>query len=688
MSRFSQEGNRLIYRYDAEQLWVEPWGPNSFRVRATQLPEMPVQDWSMLPQPDVAVDIRIVQDPRATQHVGLGSGVAKRSGDMMMATLTNGKLTCTVSGSGKLTFANSDGKVLLEEFVRNRKNVVKEFASALGVDAREFRPIPGGDYALTMRFESNPDEKLYGMGQYQQPFLNVKGCTMELAHRNSQASVPFCVSSEGYGFFWHNPAVGQVTFGRNVTEWKAVSTQILDYWITAGDTPAEIEEAYANVTGKVPMMPDYAMGFWQCKLRYQTQEELLGIARGYKERGLPISVIVIDFFHWPKQGDWRFDKAYWPDPQGMVNELREMGIELMVSIWPTVDKTGENFNEMLEKGYLVRVDRGLRINMDFLGNTIHFDPTNPGARAYVWNKAKQNYYDYGIKVFWLDEAEPEYTVYDFDNYRYHLGPNVRIGNLYPMMYAQTFFEGMQAEGQHNIINLLRCAWAGSQRYGALVWSGDIHSSFASLRNQFTAGLNMGLAGIPWWTTDIGGFHGGNPDDPAFRECLVRWFEYGTFCPVFRLHGDREPHSTPLGTSGGGMCNSGADNEVWSYGEENYSILKEYLFIRERMRPYITELMQAAHKKGSPVMRTLFYEFPEDSAAWDVEDAYLFGPDLLVAPIMHADCRNRKVYLPKGASWTNVWTNSVFEGGQTLAVDAPLAQIPLFARDGRDVGIRG
>lgn len=404
--------------------------------------------------------------------------------------------------------------------------------------------------------------------------------------------------------------------------------------------------------------------------------------------GLPISVIVIDFFHWPKQGDWRFDKAYWPDPQGMVNELREMGIELMVSIWPTVDKTGENFNEMLEKGYLVRVDRGLRINMDFLGNTIHFDPTNPGARAYVWNKAKQNYYDYGIKVFWLDEAEPEYTVYDFDNYRYHLGPNVRIGNLYPMMYAQTFFEGMQAEGQHNIINLLRCAWAGSQRYGALVWSGDIHSSFASLRNQFTAGLNMGLAGIPWWTTDIGGFHGGNPDDPAFRECLVRWFEYGTFCPVFRLHGDREPHSTPLGTSGGGMCNSGADNEVWSYGEENYSILKEYLFIRERMRPYITELMQAAHDKGSPVMRTLFYEFPEDPVAWDIEDAYLFGPDLLVAPIMHADCRSRQVYLPKGASWTNVWTNEVFEGGQTLTVDAPLAQIPLFARDGRDVGIRG
>lgn len=223
------------------------------------------------------------------------------------------------------------------------------------------------------------------------------------------------------------------------------------------------------------MMPEYGLGFWQCKLRYQTQEELLGVAREYKRRNLPIDLIVIDFFHWPKQGDWRFDATYWPDPgrltrsatdshadhmiDAMVKELEELGIELMVSIWPTVDKKSENYKEMLEHGYLIRTDRGLRTAMDFQGNTIHYDPTNPGSREYVWNKAKKNYYSKGIKVFWLDEAEPEYSVYDFDNYRYHAGPNIAIGNIYPVEYARTFYEGMEKEGQKNIVNLLRCAWA-------------------------------------------------------------------------------------------------------------------------------------------------------------------------------------------------------------------------------------
>ncbi|NLJ96095.1 MAG: DUF4968 domain-containing protein, partial [Clostridiales bacterium] len=537
-SLFTVSGNTLIRQYDSEKLYIEPWGNNSFRVRVTKQAELLKNaDWALLPQENNHATITIHGDE---------------------AVIENGKIRAEVDEGGKITFFNQRGEILLEEYVRNRKNI-KKFNSALNIDAREFKPILGGDYQLTMRFESNPEEKIYGMGQYQQSNLNLKNCTLELAHRNSQASVPFLLSSLGYGMLWHNPAIGKVSFSSNITEWIAYSTKELDYWITAGDTPAEIEEAYARVTGTVPMMPEYAMGFWQCKLRYKTQDELLEVAREYKRRGLPISVIVVDFFHWPKQGDWKFDLDYWPDPDAMVKELKEMGIELMVSIWPTVDKTGDNYMKMLEKGYLVRTDRGVRTTMEFLGDTVFYDATNPKARDFVWNTVKKNYYDKGIKIFWLDEAEPEYSVYDFDNYRYHMGPNVQIGNIYPVMYAKTFFDGMKEEGQENIINLLRCAWAGSQRYGALVWSGDIDSSFSSLRNQLAAGLNMGLAGITWWTTDIGGFHGGNPDDPAFRECIIRWFQYGTFCPVFRLHGDREPHSEPLGSSGGGLCGSGAAN---------------------------------------------------------------------------------------------------------------------------------
>ena len=665
-----KRGQCLIYRYDHEELWIEPWGPNGLRIRSTKGPEMPMEDWALLPAQPAEADIAITDEG---------------------ATIRNGKIWAELSKAGKLTFYNQNNKVLLEEFTRNRREYKytpgvrpKSFASALNIKSREFKPILGGDFTLTARFESVPEERIYGMGQYQQPYLNLKGCQLELAHRNSQASVPFMVSSLGYGFLWNNPAIGQVTFGKNVTTWQVQSTKLLDYWICAGDTPAEIVEQYAQVTGTVPMMPEYGLGFWQSKLRYQTQEELLEVAREYKRRNLPISVIVIDFFHWTKQGEWRFDPQYWPDPQAMVDELKDMGIELMVSIWPTVDHKSENYQEMVEKGLLIRTDRGHPIAMTFHGNTVHVDVTNPEAREYFWNKAKQNYYDYGIKIFWLDEAEPEYTYYDFDLYRYHLGPNVQIGNIYPFMYAKAFYDGMQAEGQENIVNLLRCAWAGSQRYGALVWSGDIHSSFKSLRNQVAAGLNMGMAGIPWWTTDIGGFHGGAPDDPEFREVFARWFQYGTFCPVMRLHGDREPHSEPLGTTGGGLCTSGAANEVWSYWEEVYQICVKYLELRERLKPYIREQMKAAHEKGTPVMRPLFYDFPEDRVSWEVEDQYMFGPDILVAPVLTAGAKTRKVYLSAGASWKNAWTGKTFQGGQTIEVETPLDQIPVFLRNGAEL----
>jgi len=627
---------------------------------------MQKEDWALIPQEYQEADIDIGDEE---------------------CCIRNGNIRAVITKGGLLTFYNGDGKKLLEEYSRNRRDLFSRTCSALEIEAREFKPIPGGDYRLTVRFESlDPNERIYGMGQYQQPYLNLKGVDLELAHRNSQASIPFAISSLGYGLLWNNPAVGRAVFGKNIMSFEAESTKQLDYWVTVGGAPSEILEAYAMVTGRVPMMPEYAMGFWQCKLRYQTQEELLSIAREYKKRGLPISVIVADFFHWPRQGEWKFDPVYWPDPEAMISELKEMGIELMVSIWPTVDKRSENYEEMLEKGYLIRTDRGVRVGLDFEGATIHCDVTNPEAREYLWQKAKENYYDKGVKIFWLDEAEPEYTAYDFDNYRYHLGPNVQIGNIYPVMYAKAFYEGQQQEGQESIINLLRCAWAGSQKYGALVWSGDIASSFESFRNQFAAGLNMGLAGIPWWTTDIGGFHGGDPNDPAFRELLIRWFQYGTFCPVMRLHGDREPKQPQYGTTGGATCLSGAGNEVWSFGEEAYRICKKYLALRERMKPYITNLMKEAHEKGTPVIRPLFYDYPEDGNAWKVEDQYMFGPSLLTAPVLHPGMRERMVYLPGGSQWVEFETGKTYEGGAYINVSAPIDEMPLFIRTGDDVGL--
>ena len=656
METMRQEKQALIYEYNGETLRVEPWGKNSFRVRSTMMQEIVDTDYALLPQEEISLDITI------------GEYESK---------IRNGKITAIMKVSSwnhkcRLFFYNQKGELLLAE---------QGDGGALNLNSRNFKPYLGGDFELTVSFESNPNEKLYGMGQYQQDILNLKGCNLELAHRNSQASIPFVLSNLGYGFMWHNPSIGKVFFGKNITQWHASSTKQMDYWITAGDTPDEIEQAYAKVTGTVPMMPEYGLGFWQCKLRYWNQEQLLEVAREYHRKNIPLDVIVCDFFHWPHMGDFRFDEEFFPDPDAMVKELEEMGIKLMVSIWPQIALDSESFQEMKQKGLLVKTERGVEINMRFGGESVFYDATNPKAREYVWNKVRKNYYDKGIEIFWLDEAEPEYTVYDFDNYRYYQGPNLQIGNIYPQAYARTFYEGQKEAGQERIVNLLRCAWLGSQRYGALVWSGDIHSNWETFRRQLCAGLHMGIAGIPWWTTDIGGFFGGDPDKEEFRQLLVRWFQWGTFCPVMRLHGDRECSDRHVYRKDGReVMFTGGNNEIWSFGEENEAILKKYILLREAMRPYTRKLMKEAHEFGRPIMRPMFYEFPEQEICWDLKEQYMYGDSMLVAPILYEDTEERSVYLPQGHTWTLLHNGQVYEGNQTITVSAPIDIIPVFIKD--------
>jgi alpha-D-xyloside xylohydrolase len=666
----SQEGDRLVRRQGGEIVWIEPWGEHSLRVRATRQRAIDTsEDWALEPPAASTPQIAVTDNS---------------------ARITNGRITATIDQYGILEFTNQRGDRLLREYWQVLDTGPE--TSSIAIPGRAYKPVLGSDDSeLTVSFLPQPGEKIYGLGQRQIAELDMKGCTLELAHRNSQASIPFALSSRGYGFLWNNPAIGRVTFGKNVTEWHAARTGQLDYWITAGDTPAQVEEAYAGATGRTPMMPDWATGFWQCKLRYSSQDELLAVAREYKRRELPISVIVADFFHWPQQGEWKFDPEYWPDPDAMIAELRELGIELMVSIWPTVDVNSENYDEMEDRGLLVRTDRGAGTQMEFMGNEVFFDATNPAAQEFVWARAKENYFDKGVRVFWLDEAEPELVThsgqYDWDVIRYQAGPALKVGNLYPVGYARGFYEGQRAAGQSEICNLIRCCWAGSQKYATLLWSGDVHSTFESFRMQYAAGLNAGLSGIPWWTTDIGGFTGGNAEDPEFRELLVRWFQWGVFCPVTRLHGFREPYGfTGEATwrTFNEVLGSGAANEVWSYGEDVYQILAGCLRTREALRPYVREQMTAAHERGTPVMRPLFYDFPADGHAWEVEDQYLFGPDVLVAPILAYGLRERPVYLPAGRRWVEVATGTEYAGGQTVTVAAPLELTPVFAAAGSAV----
>lgn len=663
MEMFEVDGSSLVWRGDGETLVVEPWGHDSLRVRAALKSGVLDTDWALLPQAPTDARIEI---------------------DGTTARIVNGRLTAVLDATApfqeilghrifrcSVAFYDQHGTLLLRELGTG---------GSLNLQARALRPILGGDLQITAAFDTDPAEKLYGMGQYQQHVMDLKGCTLELAHRNSQASVPFVLSSAGYGFLWHNPAIGRATFATNRTEWFAESAQQLDYWVTAGDTPAQITAAYADATGHAPMMPEHGLGFWQCKLRYWNAEQLLDVAREHHRRGLPLDVIVADFFHWPQMGDFRFEDEFWPDPSAMVAELNEMGVELMVSVWPQISTASENYDELRRRNLLVRAERGPDVHMSFEGPSAFLDVTDPAARAFVWEKCRDNYLAHGISTFWLDEAEPEYGIYDFDNYRYHLGPNVQVGNLYPQLFARAFHDGLQAAGTEQVVNLVRCAWAGSQRYGALVWSGDIHSTFESLQRQITAGIHMGVAGIPWFTTDIGGFHQGDATDPAFHELLIRWFQFGAFCPVMRLHGDRLPYEDVTAADGSRRLRSGGPNELWSYGEAVYEVLARYVHLREALRPYTRTVMAQAHTDGQPVLRGLFHEFPHDAASWDARDEYLYGPDLLVAPVVHAGATQREVYLPAGARWTSLTTGEVHDGGQTVTVDAPLSVIPVFARD--------
>ena len=422
------------------------------------------------------------------------------------------------------------------------------------------------------------------------------------------------------------------------------------------------------------------MGLWQCKLRYRTQDEVLSVARDYQKRGIHIDQIVIDFFHWTVQGDWKFDPKYWPDPKAMVDELHAMGIKVIVSVWPSVDRKSENFWPMLEQGLLIRTERGALQTYDFQGDCVEIDAFNPKTREYVWNVCKKNYYDYGIDGFWLDNSEPDYGVYDFDHYRYCDGPALLISNLYPQMYSRVFYDEMVKTGEP-VVNLLRCAWAGSQKYGNVVWSGDVPSTFEAFYDQLQCGLNMGLAGIPWWTTDVGGFMTDDVNDPDFQQLLIRWYQFAVYSAVLRMHGDRGPYNIPALDDrdwGGGYLHTGQPNELWSYGAENFKIMKHYYDIRVEMKDYIQSLFDEASANGSPLIRTMFYEFPEDKACWELSDQYMFGSRYLVAPIFHLNQFERKVYLPAG-QWKLTSDGTVYEGGGTVTVAAPIEYMPVFER---------
>lgn len=646
------EDNGLLFSRKGETVRIEPWGENSLRIRASLNNGLHDPDWALLPPAEKNAVIEVDQE---------------------QTVITNGDIQGRISADGRISMVNtSNGETILEEMPPLSNRVVLEYPG------RHYRFLHGDNYRLRLSYATDPDERIFGLGEHQHGYLDQKGTSIDLYHHNTEFIIPFYVSSKKYGFLWHNPAIGHVELAKNRTVWEAQNAKQFDYWVTAGDTYARILDQYTEVTGKSPQMPEWGAGFWQSKLRYKSQQEIEQVAMDYVERNLPLSVMVVDVGHWTERGDFKFDPSNWPEPGAMVKKLRDNGIQTMVSVWPTIDPDSENFADLQDKGLLLRNKSGFDETQRFLFKNVadehqmtsskvrsyvaYLDPTHPEARAFLWDRLKRNYYDYGIKIFWLDCDEPELKHFDYHNLRYYLGDGDEVTSLYPNMSAKAVADGMKSIGETDYMTLSRAGWAGIQRYGAAVWSGDIGATFEVLKKQIVAGLNVAMSGVPWWNSDIGGFFCSDTlrKTEYYRELLVRWFQFGVFSPICRLHGHRDP------------------NEIWTFGDTVYEILKKYLVLRQQMIPYILEQMDKAHQTGTPPMRPLFFDFDKDTVCLNIDDQYMFGKDIMVAPVTEHEARKRKVYFPAGVDWHNVWTGEVHAGGSHVEVDAPLDQIPLFS----------
>ncbi|MCY2995609.1 MAG: family 31 glucosidase [Planctomycetota bacterium] len=638
-ARSKMEDQKLVYRDQGQTIAIEGWGADGLRVRISPGNSQPTSDW--------ALDI-----PLASQ--------AAIEITAQAATIRNGKISARISDlevqRGQLQFFRHSGDRQLP-ILRERDYAVW----AHNPGTRIFRPVGNGLFHCEVHFEACEGERFYGMGENATGRVNLKGCVIDLYQRHVKAVVPFVVSSEGYGFLWNNPSLGRVEFANNGTRWISNGCKQLDYYITAGDSYAEIMEHYADATGHAPTFPYWASGFWQCKLRYKTQEEFLGIAREFKRRGLPLSVLVIDFLHWDITGNWKLDPKFWPDPQAMVKEMDELGVRIMISPWTLVDEKSENFAYMKEHGLFTGSLGGKKDTVNFGGPKYQYDPTNPEAARYLWSKWKANYVDLGIRTFWLDPCDEFHELADYDQVQFHIGPAKEAHAFFPVAHQKNIYEGLLAAGEKEVVTICRNAWAGSQRYGACPAPHDILSSFEHLEEYMKVGLNVMLSGIPWWSCDIGGFVTPDNQSPRFHELMVRWYQYGVFLPVFRTHGCRP------------------NNEAWTIGGNAYPHIRAAMRLREHLRPYVMEQMQLASAKGLPPMRPLFFDFANDPQTAAVEDQFLFGREILVAPITKFEMRSREVYLPAGIDWTDAWTGKVFSGGQRITADAPLEHIPVYLR---------
>ncbi len=704
-----KDPNGITFRTSTGIVRIESCGDRVFHVVVSPASNIPTPKVPIVTQPCRAKNLRV------------------RTGRNDI-TLSTPVITARVDDrNGSLTFLSKNGKSILAEPTAG----AREFAVPSSFENKVWQ--------VQQTFLSPSGEALYGLGQHQEGIFNVRGVPVRLSQANTNISIPFLLSSEGYGILWDNPSLTdfnpadqtiaidpitgkgkftttvkgmygflltsdnkkQLTLkvgGKSVIDlhnmWTPTSAsgfaeleankdyevsakggpggtqltmrppqdtttfrsevgQAIDYYFFYGPELNRVISDYRQLTGEAPLFPKWAYGYWQCRERYHSQQEILDIAAEFRKRKIPVDILVQDWQYWGKYG-WnamKFDEDYYPQPKEMLDQLHANDLHMVISIWSRFGENTDVYKWMSARSLLIP-------------GTPWTDFFNPEAQTAFWTELKNGIFQDGMDGWWMDASEPEGDV--LHGRKTFLGDGDSVRNAYPLYVTKAIYEGQRATtDKKRVVILTRSAFAGQQRNAAASWSGDISANWTTLRRQIAAGLSFSMSGIPYWTTDIGGFF--RPRDQytsdAYHELLVRWFEYGAFCPIFRVHGYQ------------------SNAELWNYGSQVENILTQYDELRYRLLPYIYSAAWGVTNRGETLMRSLPLEFSSDPRAQNISDQFLFGPTLLINPVTDEGATQRTLYLPTGSDWVDFWTGKRLSGGQSITAEAPLEKMPIYAKAG-------
>jgi alpha-D-xyloside xylohydrolase len=569
--------------------------------------------------------------------------------------------------TGAVAFYDTNGAVILSEPPTGGKSLTP--ATVGGFSTLQSR----------QQFVISPTEAIYGLGEHAAGVMNYRGTSVHLQNQNpSQGSVPVLVSSRGYGIFWDNPAISDVSVAQsnptNLT-WTSEAAGAVDYYFMYGPALDDVIAGYRNLTGNPPLFGKWAWGLWQCKNAYASQAELTNVVNTYRADNIPLDCIIQDWQWWwninnTSQGNaWGSHIFYapeYPDPTNLMTMLHAANAHAIISVWPRFDVGIANANQLAAVNGLFT---NVLNNVYPAGQGQWYDPFNAAARQVYWSQMSQHIFSTGFDGWWFDASEPELSGNwgEFRSYNTAAGPGARVFNAYPLMHTTSAYQGQRAESSDKRVFILtRSAWAGQQRNAAVTWSGDIGSDWATFANQIPAGLNFCASGIPYWNTDTGGFNDHAPGyvsgSYVYNEVFTRWFQFSTFCPMLRIHGNNY-------------------KEIYRFSDPYFSVLTNFDALRYHLLPYNYSVSWKVTSQGYTMMRPLVMDFQSDTNVFNIPDQYMFGPALMACPVTTAGATNRNVYLPAGATWYDFWTGATNAGGQTVSAAATIDKLPLYVRAG-------